>query len=108
MVKSGMSKYIESEYLENIVDYYLGHSNGAEHYAFGVMRGELRVAPAADVVEVKHGSWIVNDEIMYCSVCGYETSVLRQYVCNGEKWLPVDAINYCGNCGAKMDQEDKT
>ena len=99
-----MSKYIASEYLENLVDYYLGHSNGAEHYAYGVIRGELIVAPAADVVEVKHGQWIVNDEIMHCSICGYETSVLRPYVCSDEKWLPLYAIDYCGNCGAKMDQ----
>ena len=96
MVKNGMSKYIASEYLENLVDYYLGHSNGAEHYAFGVMRGEIRIAPAADVELVRHGHWIEEyvyaaspyDRIRYkCSLCG-----------KTEEWKEP----YC-HCGAKMD-----
>ena len=101
MVNLGMSKYIASEYLENIVDYYLGHSNGAEHYAYGVMRGELRVAPAADVVEVKHGYWIRHYDNLFpaestqeCSVCHEHEDML---LCNE---------NYCPNCGSKMDQEE--
>lgn len=94
-----MSKYIESEYLENIVDYYLGHSNGAEHYAYGVMRGEVRIAPAADVAPIKHGRWIEEyvyaaspyDRLRYkCSLCG-----------RTEEWKE----DYC-HCGAKMDQEE--
>ena len=92
-----MDKYIKSTYLENILDYYLGHSNGAEHYAYGVMRGELRVAPAADVVEVKHGRWIVrprNSEQVYCSECG----VILDGV--------AECFSYCPNCGTKMDKEE--
>lgn len=88
-----MSKYIESEYLENIVDYYLGHSNGAEHYAYGVMRGEVRIAPAADVVEVVHGHWelIPNHDVLgFCSVCKYKPAFV--------------SYKYCPNCGSKMDQ----
>lgn len=90
-----MSKYIESTYLENIVDYYLGHSNGAEHYAYGVMRGEVRIAPAADVVEVKHGHWIFspsNSEQVYCSECAL--------ILDGV----AEVFSYCPNCGTKMDQ----
>ena len=90
-----MSKYIASEYLENLVDYYLGHSNGAEHYAFGVMRGELRVAPAADVVEVKHSYWrIVDEHRIDCPECCFNRVNIK---------MP---LNYCPNCGAKMDKEE--
>ena len=61
---------------------------------------------AADVVEVKHGRWVVGEKcnhkpcriknpdkwvIYKCSVCGYS---------NGRK-----QSNYCPNCGAKMDGE---
>lgn len=99
MVSLGMSKYIANDYLENIIDYYLGHSNGAEHYAYGVMRGELRIAPAADVVEVKHGCWVIEeyDHIcnVTCSVCG------KDYACH-YGMLQLHNFSYCPNCGAYM------
>lgn len=47
-----MDEYISRKYLEDIVDYHLSHSNGAEHYAYGIIRGEVRVAQSADVVPV--------------------------------------------------------
>ena len=106
MVNLGMNEYISKEYIRNIELKRWSDSCGAESYAYSRVLEDIAEAPIADVVEVKHGHWIVNSEIMHCSVCGYETSVLRQYVYNGEKWLPLEAINYCGNCGAKMDQEE--
>lgn len=50
-------------------------------------------APAADVVEVRHGMWLRTPTgWVYCSVCGEE---------------PPEETNartkYCPNCGAKMD-----
>ena len=62
-----------------------------------------------DAVPVVHGKWIKDDESIYCSVCGFETSSLLPYVCDGEKWVPCYANKYCGNCGAKMDggQDEK-
>lgn len=102
-VKIGMSKYIANDYLENIIDYYLCHSNGAEHYAYGVMRGELRIAPAADVVEVKHGNWIIDEHghVCYvtCSICE------KEYACH-YGMLKLQNFSYCPNCGSKMDQEE--
>lgn len=91
-----MEEYIKREYLEDIVDYYLSHSNGAEHYAYGIIRGEVRVAPSEDVAPVVHGKWIEDyvyasdphDRLRYkCSVCGRTEE---------------DKEPYC-NCGAKMD-----
>ena len=101
-----MNEYISKEYIRNIELKRWSDACGAESYAYSRMLEDISEAPIADVVEVKHGRWISNNEIMYCSVCGYETSVLRPYVCNGEKWLPLYGIDYCGNCGAKMDQEE--
>lgn len=59
-------------------------------------------APAADVVEVRHGRWIVfNDgteespqrDHMRCSVCGWYWSIPEHRT----------VFSYCPNCGAKMD-----
>jgi hypothetical protein len=61
--------------------------------------------PTADVVEVKHGKWIIkrdeyDNEYMMCSCCK-------------EEFYPFDADtvdttpNYCMNCGAKMDGGEK-
>ena len=55
----------------------------------------IKTLPTADVVEVKHGTWIwaENGEEDYeqywiCSVCGE-----KEYF----------KTNYCSDCGAKMD-----
>lgn len=63
----------------------------------------LTYAPRIDTVEVVHGKWMKDGESIYCSACGFETSSLLPYVCDGEKWVPCYANKYCGNCGAKMD-----
>ena len=63
----------------------------------------LNTLPNVDAVEVAHGKWIEDGESIYCSVCGFETSSMVPYVCDGEKWVPCYANKYCGNCGAKMD-----
>lgn len=52
----------------------------------------IRSIPAADVVPVRHGRYIIDDMgDSSCSECG-------------EKWLDVTK-NYCPNCGAKLDGE---
>lgn len=61
----------------------------------------LRVIPAADVVEVRHGRWVVSRTDFgwncfefpthcKCTLCGREVSYQ-------------DRDNYCPKCGAKMD-----
>ena len=48
----------------------------------------LKLVPAADVVEQKHGKWeSVDDVIWLCSNCHYA---------HGRS-------NFCPNCGARMD-----
>ena len=53
--------------------------------------GLINAAPAADVVEVKHGRWVSHDlEVTFsCSECDFTTDFRLS--------------NYCPNCGAKMD-----
>ena len=65
----------------------------------------LQSAPAADVVEVRHGRWMTTDAYphhLYCSVC-YKTYAKNAKWVN-ELDLPT---NYCPNCGARMDKEDE-
>ena len=63
--------------------------------------------PAADVVEVKHGSWLGEGDgyadgelvydVWYCSECNH---------CIDDGTDDPDLLpNYCPNCGAKMDGE---
>ena len=64
----------------------------------------VNFAPAADVVEVKHGRWIEKEtylDIYYdCSICGESFCFLEG--------SPTDnSYKYCPNCGAKMDGERK-
>lgn len=56
----------------------------------------LRLAPAADVVEVVHGEWIP-DPIMS------RNPYARNYNCSVCGNSPIEVGNYCPHCGAKMD-----
>lgn len=56
-------------------------------------------APAADVVEVRHGKWEeseIPEEKYVCSVCG---GACWYYDYQGE----LAKSRFCPNCGAKMD-----
>ena len=58
----------------------------------------------ADVVEVKHGYWLLLDECanagVYCSVC--HKKVYKEEYANQKL-----KSKFCPNCGAKMDGERK-
>lgn len=67
---------------------------------------QLRAIPAADVVEVRHGRWVLFDNAMsmwnvwVCSECGYRRT---------EGWMHTEAgkkpeAQYCENCMAKMTE----
>ena len=70
-------------------------NNGAYPINAKAVKVAIEQAPAADVVEVRHGEWVRHKEnCLYnkCSICSYEH-------CRED--------NYCPNCGAKMDGERK-
>ena len=89
-----------------------GNDGCGKFVAEGIFDGILRI-PTADVVEVRHGEWVVeaypvdSDEVVilpykdhqhndpFCSICG-EHALLN----GGEEYV---TSNYCPNCGAKMD-----
>jgi hypothetical protein len=70
---------------------------------YHIVKVFIEDAPTADVVEVKHGEWIVKELLLsrcknvFCSECGY---IERK----GPAWdISWGTPNYCPNCGAKMD-----
>lgn len=73
----------------------LGYHSGAIECAIS----EIEMLPAADVVEVRHGEWILRHvgagHYWECSVCHENPCI---YVTKNTK--------YCPNCGAKMNKED--
>jgi hypothetical protein len=94
-----MNEYLSKEFIEKILDAHLEDSRGAEHYAYGIIKRELMVAPGADVVEVKHAEWdmVVDDfddgfgnrKYPHCTNC--HRGVYRH-----------DAGSWCPFCGAAM------
>ena len=53
----------------------------------------LETAPAVDAVEVVHGRWIKDGDVVVCSECGEEHA-----------WDEYRAT-FCEDCGARMDGE---
>lgn len=85
-----MKEYIEREALNKVIDYEIEVCNS------GIAKGALeflkvRVEPAADVVEVRHGQMIEGE----CTVCGWHGDC-----------VDTPYYNYCPNCGCKMDREE--
>ena len=64
----------------------------------------LKMTPAADVVEQKHGKWVYifhkDDVSVTCSECGmYEESFAKWIYDDGYRVV----YNYCPYCGAEME-----
>ena len=96
-----MPKYIESEFNPCDVCDYRRCNNCVLHELAMKHVG----TPAADVVEVKHGEWVVQkvngvDSVFTCSVCGREVESANDYF--GKPTAHIAAkYPYC-HCGAKM------
>ena len=66
----------------------------------------IKAIPAADVVEVRHASWMAENSrpksgIFYCSYCHrtcYDPQPTR-----AKGWTKRCRYHYCPSCGAKMD-----
>ena len=102
-----MSKeYVEREVIsEGIRKYYYKNppnSSYQEGFDYGLDKAQRVIldAPAADVVEVRHGRWVsVQHKLArVCSVCNRDEPY---------KFADIDAdvYDYCPHCGAKLDGE---
>ena len=89
-----MEEYIKRKSINSLLDLCLAHSNGAEHYAYSVVKRELDAEPSYEVAEVRHAYWK--------PMLRYPT----EYVCSecGELWNNFHTP-YCHECGAKMDKK---
>ena len=61
--------------------------------AFDV-KDAIKAIPAADVVPVRHGRWIVRGQDIFCSECNEESAYTPF---GGSKFS-----RYCPNCGRKV------
>lgn len=93
-----MAEYIEREALMQDIDETVVFTVGkgvplpnAEMRGANKVIDRIKSAPAADVVEVKHGYWEDNNNGSFtCSVCGGKSS----------------RMDWCGRCGAKMGKKE--
>ena len=69
-----------------------------EHFIHGCesYREWIEQLPAADVVEIRHASWIEDGYYNEPCVCSYCGEPCKDTVMGKPRW------NYCPNCGAKM------
>lgn len=101
-----MSRYIDADKLiERLV--FKRNTDNIDRKKYAGLEcaiAQCKKAPTADVVEVRHGHWISQEEAVQldrydlaytCSVCGH---------CDWD-CTESENFNYCPNCGAKMDGE---
>lgn len=88
-----MKRYIDGTALLN--KYNSGNMTANEMYQ------ALIEQPTADVVEVKHGTWISHYDDLFPVESTQECSI-----CHEEESISLYNENYCPNCGAKMDGGD--
>lgn len=94
-----MAEYIEREAAEKEMLYAMA-GTGCQSRAIDV----IRFRPAADVVEVVHGEWIVTeDDYAICATgftCSHcKVSLVTSELTDGQF---LDMMKYCPNCGADM------
>jgi hypothetical protein len=86
-----MSRYIDADKLKEECYKF---TNDVSRSAMAFVQGQINAAPTADVVEVKHGEWVV---------CGTFDDFVTCSVCKSNKYPFGYGFNYCPDCGAKMD-----
>ena len=105
-----MARYIDADKLiETLKEIQQSHSpnltkttNAAIDLGLSLAMRMVRKEPTADVEEVKHGEWIINDYTGHyiCSIC----ESYQPYETRGE-YRDYWDCDYCPICGARMDGE---
>lgn len=108
-----MAEYIEREeiiaYIDRLLGKRAGDSDSVAYFAFERFRELLKLAPAADAVEVQHGEWQHFTELEVKQTSG-KITIPKKYLhgqcsnCNHcFIMLNKNHFLYCPNCGTKMD-----
>ena len=114
-----MARYIDADKLLKDMEFVTNDVTCPLHIAATIDQ-TISLAETADVVEVKHGEWIIDTSIkegtfyevnykilITCSICGNRHFLGTQPYCNfTQEDLKEDSYRkyrYCGQCGTKMD-----
>ena len=90
-------EYIERGALIEMLNSKSDMAMGTPKAVFANAAKMVELMPAADMVEVVHGTWTLNkDGSGTCNQCGTTQKNVWDY----NDWQ-----NYCGCCGARMDGE---
>lgn len=97
-----MSRYIDTDAVHEKYDRYANHSSIGRCNGKTLARflDWLDDQPTADVREVVHGEWIV-EEAEVGGVSGI--AVATSYICSICSTMNEYQDNFCPNCGARMD-----
>ena len=87
-----MVEYIKREDIFPNGVFYVNESDPSKSLDELILR--IDNLPAADVVEVRHGEWVV---------CGTFDDFITCSVCKSNKYPFGYDFKYCPECGAKMD-----
>ena len=125
-----MAEYIDREALYEKAYWHGGHPDVGNPFPDGVDAIDIKdvdAIPAADVVPVRHGRWLLeaNKDKVNCrwnvtaecsNCCDEKKEIWAGFFPNVPDWLARDTAlidaksvklsNYCPNCGAKMDGGD--
>ena len=97
-------EYIEREALLNMRFSRGFNNDGVLLVPFGEVTKAIRLAPAADVVEVRHGGWA--SVLVQKARRGYDNYYVPRERCSLCNAIEREQTNYCPCCGAKMDGGD--
>ena len=106
-----MAEYIEREAVMQKFADHVERSNNSDFAPVPTWNQAVQIVedfPAADVVPVRHGRWVLttqplgwrDEDCAECSECG-EDFVLDEWDIDDVK----DVMRYCPNCGALMDKD---
>jgi hypothetical protein len=102
-----MPKYIDQEALlkdieDSVVFTAKSGQPSLEIRGANKITARIMAAPAADVVEVRHGKWR-GELVERCDWRGKKQKYYQPNSCSLCHEAVLERTNYCPNCGAKMD-----
>lgn len=112
-----MSKYIDAmaaaDKIRELVVHFGKHSQMGSEFLSGAEAAAeaLRYMPPADVAPAVHGQWkgFIRPQFMGTDGWGYpKYRDGRLYYCSECNRKSIIRTSYCPNCGARMDEHDKS